>query len=124
MAEFDPNHEIYGAGYRRARRDAFRRSFDWCQFCGCLMASEAHHWAGTKMCGKYPKDYEVGSGDLTALCGICHDLATSLRYVMQNPMVPGDDMGSIALITNHARAIHGACRRVRERAEKVSTNAS
>ena len=57
----------------RARRECFERSQGECQLCGARKADEAHHW---KM------EYEYGSetaDDLTALCLICHKIATCMR---------------------------------------------
>ena len=67
---------VYGPGYRRARREAFDRVGNWCQFCGLFPAEEAHHWAW-----RYPADEEITAADLTALCRHCHWVAT-LRRLM------------------------------------------
>ena len=64
----------YGSGYRRARSGAFQRSNGRCQFCGRRPAVQGHHWAN-----EYPADEIVGADDITALCNICHTIATRLR---------------------------------------------
>ena len=62
-----------------ARAAAFDRSAGVCQLCGQAPATEAHHWAGTPLAGPYPPDSALTAADLTALCGICHEIATTLR---------------------------------------------
>ena len=64
--------QIYGPNYRVARGQAFARSGGTCQGCGMAQATEAHHW-------KYVPDEEVTSDHLTAVCGVCHFLFTTLR---------------------------------------------
>ena len=63
---------IYGPNYRLARSKAFARSGGLCQACGLAQATEAHHW-------RYVCDEEVTSDDLTAVCGVCHLMLTTLR---------------------------------------------
>lgn len=66
----------YGnATYRVARSQAFARSKGKCQLCGQLDAESAHHWAWPE----YPEAEETTASDLTALCQVCHDIATVLR---------------------------------------------
>ena len=57
-----------------ARAGALARSGGVCQFCGQRPAVEGHHWAE-----HYPQEEDMTVNDLTALCGPCHSLATSLR---------------------------------------------
>jgi len=64
--------QFYGPNYRVARGEAFARSGGTCQGCGKAQATEAHHW-------KYVPDEEVTSDHLTAVCGVCHLLLTTLR---------------------------------------------
>ncbi len=66
----------YGAGYRRARKEAFARSNKICQHCGLRPATQAHHWAL-----RYPADHEITANDLTALCDRCHHGATFQRLL-------------------------------------------
>ena len=54
---------------------AFKRSKGMCQFCGCVRASEAHHWE----LYEYPDEHSITPDDLVALCVQCHTLATKLR---------------------------------------------
>ena len=90
---------VYGPGYRLAREAAFRRSGGRCQLCGRRQAQEAHHWAL-----RYPPDDEVTADDLTALCRLCHWLATLQRLldrtgeqpvwlVLATPTVPAPPPG-------------------------------
>ena len=65
---------VYGPGYRRARRAAFRRSHGMCQLCGLFPAEEAHHWAW-----RYPTDAKITADHLIALCLRCHWAVTLLR---------------------------------------------
>ena len=51
-----------------------RRSRGICQLCGNRAATEGHHWAE-----QYPSGDDVTADDLTALCNLCHVLATTLR---------------------------------------------
>ncbi len=67
---------VYGPRYQRARELAFRRSGGRCQLCGKRPAQEAHHWAL-----RYPADDKVTADDLTALCRLCHWLATLRRLL-------------------------------------------
>ena len=67
---------VYGPGYRLAREAALRRSRGRCQLCGKRRAQEAHHWGLS-----YPADDEVTADDLTALCRLCHWLATLQRLL-------------------------------------------
>ena len=57
-----------------ARAEAFNRSKGVCQLCGSASATEGHHWAT-----QYPKEFEMTGDDLTALCDLCHLIATTLR---------------------------------------------
>ena len=75
------NKEVYGPGFRRARVEAIKRSNGTCQFCGHYEANHAHHWADGRRV-KYPKDDEVTSNDLVALCLECHRTATNLRRLL------------------------------------------
>ena len=65
---------VYGPGYRRARREAFRRSGGICQLCGLRPAEETHHWPW-----RYPSDEKIAADHLTALCRPCHWAATLRR---------------------------------------------
>ena len=67
---------IYGPKYRSARKGTLQRSGNVCQLCGLHPATETHHWADPQ---KYPCDDCITSNDLTALCKVCHDIATELR---------------------------------------------
>ena len=60
--------------YRLARAQAMERSGGLCQLCGQLQATEGHHWATS-----YPREAGMTANDLTALCGICHEIATAMR---------------------------------------------
>ena len=73
------NKNVYGSNFPKARLDAIERSNNICQFCGMHEATHAHHWALS-----YPSGTEVTADDLTALCFICHDIATALRRFMRN----------------------------------------
>lgn len=64
-----------GPGFIKAKRHAMDRSSGKCQFCGLRRASDGHHWAWPV----YPSDEEVQGDDVTALCKVCHELATMLR---------------------------------------------
>ena len=64
----------YGPGFIRSRAKALLRSGGICQFCGQRAATDAHHWAE-----RYPEDSEITANDLTALCAVCHSIATSFR---------------------------------------------
>ena len=64
---FHPTH-------RAARSKAFERSDGLCQSCGLREATEGHHWAIS-----YPKEEDMTANDLTALCWICHLIATTIR---------------------------------------------
>lgn len=70
-----PAKNIYGPNFRKATRLAISRSGGKCQFCGQRKAEEGHHWAWLD----YPSDDEVQGHDITALCKVCHELATLLR---------------------------------------------
>ena len=67
-------YNYYHPVYRAARRDAFARSGGLCQLCGQVDATEAHHWMGD-----YPPEAETRPEHLTALCGVCHSVATAIR---------------------------------------------
>ena len=69
--------------YLSARSQAFARSKGLCQFCGQVKAAEAHHWADN-----YPREEDTTPDDLTALCGPCHYMATTLRRYIRH----GNDM--------------------------------
>ena len=64
----------YDGNYKRAKTQAFARSSGVCQMCGGFSAVSAHHWGL-----EYPSGAEVTSDDLTALCSICHEIATEMR---------------------------------------------
>lgn len=68
-------NDVYGGNYPKAKRLALARSGGKCQLCGLRRAVEAHHWAWPD----YPSGEEVQGHDLTALCKVCHELATLLR---------------------------------------------
>ena len=74
--------------YLAARDEAFARSDGICQFCGQKPAVEAHHWAE-----RYPPESETTADDLTALCGLCHEMATTKRRFVR---LGGDDYGFMA----------------------------
>ena len=65
--------------YRASRTQAFKRSDGLCQFCGQYDATEAHHW---RM--QYKPESETTPDELTALCSLCHELATSMRRFKGN----------------------------------------
>ena len=65
--------------YLDARAQAVARSGGICQFCGHAQAGEAHHWANS-----YPREEDTTQGDLTALCGPCHFMATTLRRFIRH----------------------------------------
>ena len=70
--------------YEHARIEALRRSrrgaTSVCQGCGWFVAEETHHWAGTPLTGEtYPQKGGTTGDDLTALCGLCHRLITTVR---------------------------------------------
>ena len=67
---FDYSHPVY----RAARAKAIKRSGGVCQLCGQRDATEAHHWAIN-----YPAEVDTTANDLTALCAICHEIATTIR---------------------------------------------
>lgn len=60
--------------YLAAREEALGRSGGVCQFCGQKPAAETHHWAE-----RYPPEVETTAADLTALCNLCHEMATTMR---------------------------------------------
>jgi hypothetical protein len=70
----DALDDVYGGNYKVARAEALARSNGICQFCGLAKATQSHHWARD-----YPAGSECQSKDLTALCEICHKLATRYR---------------------------------------------
>ena len=70
--------DAYQGNYPQARKEAFLRSNDSCQFCGRKRPLEAHHWTS----GFYPPGDRVTSDDLTALCKPCHYIATCLRGML------------------------------------------
>ena len=72
---FDYQH----SQYRTARTQSFQRSDGLCQYCGQVPATEAHHW---RM--QYKPASETTPDELTALCSLCHELATSLRRFRGN----------------------------------------
>ena len=74
-----PSHRVYGPRFTAARHEAIERSRGWCQFCGYMRATEAHHWSGTINAGPYPIDDLVKASDLTALCKRCHETAGEIR---------------------------------------------
>ena len=61
-----------------ARKEAFARSEECCQFCGLREATEAHHWRGYAG-GTYKSEVETTADELIALCKKCHNLATEIR---------------------------------------------
>ena len=61
--------------YLSARSEAMGRSGGICQFCGTRPASETHHWRF----GRYLAEEETTADELTALCRVCHQIATALR---------------------------------------------
>jgi len=73
------NEEIYGGNYPEARKKALMRSKFVCQFCGCDRAEETHHWAL-----EYPLGVDVTEDDLTALCVPCHNIATTIRRMVDS----------------------------------------
>ena len=68
--KFDYDHPTYLA----AKGQAFARSDGKCQFSGQRAATEAHHWATL-----YPREEDTTTDDLTALCKVCHEVATTIR---------------------------------------------
>ena len=64
----------YGGLYPLARAAARERSSGKCQLCGLRPGTDAHHWAM-----HYPPGNKVKADDLTWLCPICHDFATTMR---------------------------------------------
>ena len=64
----------YGQRFAAARAAALRRSGGTCQLCGRRAATEAHHWAV-----EYPPAESLTHADLTALCSVCHQVATLIR---------------------------------------------
>ena len=74
----------YDRSYIAARVEALKRSrlgaSSVCQGCGWFIAEETHHWSGTPLTDEtYPDRKEVTGNDLTALCGMCHRLITTVR---------------------------------------------
>ena len=69
----------YGPGFGRARAEAIERSNGACQFCGQRAATDGHHWAM-----QYPDDSQITASDITALCGVCHEVATTLRRLVSH----------------------------------------
>ena len=67
---FDYRHPAY----RVARQRAMSRSGGACQICGQRAATDAHHWAID-----YPEEASISPDDLTAVCSICHAIATTVR---------------------------------------------
>ncbi|MDE0197393.1 MAG: hypothetical protein OXK78_04305 [Caldilineaceae bacterium] len=61
-----------------ARKQAFARSSEMCQFCGSEQAVNAHHWE--------PEDYtpncELTASHFTALCKTCHLTANCFRRLI------------------------------------------
>ena len=64
----------YGPDYKLARAESFKRTRGKCAFCGSADATDGHHWALV-----YPKPGECIADDITPLCRICHEMATTLR---------------------------------------------
>ncbi len=67
------HNDAYGGNYKIARAKALKRN-PICQFCGRRNSTTAHHWALV-----YPSGADCTDTDLTALCQICHDIATQIR---------------------------------------------
>jgi len=65
--------------YLEARSIAFSRSNNICQCCGSLPAQHAHHWMT-----KYVSEEETKPEHLTALCELCHFIATTVRRTLAN----------------------------------------
>ena len=61
--------------HREARAEAFARSGGLCQLCGMQPAIEGHHWEFWN----YKPEKETTGDDLTALCAVCHEIATTIR---------------------------------------------
>ena len=72
------NKDVYGGNYPAARRKAIERSGGVCQLCGRVDATDAHHWAL-----QYPDGKDCTENDLTALCAVCHSIATEFRRVLR-----------------------------------------
>ena len=74
--EFNRDHPIVLA----ARGQAFARSGGRCQFCGQREAEHGHHWEAMQ----YPREEDHTGDDFTALCKLCHKLATTIRRFRGN----------------------------------------
>ena len=61
--------------HKAARAEAMARSGGVCQLCGQRPAVEGHHWKY----GRYKPPSETTADDLTGLCHVCHEIATTLR---------------------------------------------
>ena len=71
--------DSYQGRYLVARKESIERSGGKCQFCGKNEATQSHHWAFLN----YPSGDDVTSDDLTALCNICHEIATTMRRFLR-----------------------------------------
>ena len=73
------NKDVYGGNFPAARRKAIERSGGLCQLCGRTQATDAHHWANDG----YPDGIDCTENDLTALCAVCHSIATEFRRFLR-----------------------------------------
>ena len=64
--------------YLAAKKEAFRRTYYWCAYCGRARAEEAHHWRGYEA-GPYLAEKHTTADELIPLCGLCHEFATFIR---------------------------------------------
>lgn len=71
--EGEPRPAVYGPNFRRLAATVRERN-PTCQFCGGRDSTDAHHWAL-----QYPSDANLTENDLTALCAVCHAIATEIR---------------------------------------------
>lgn len=63
--------------YYTARKQAFARSGEMCQFCGSEQAVDAHHWEP-----EYTPNCELTASHFTALCKSCHLTANCFRRLI------------------------------------------
>ncbi|MYC36242.1 MAG: hypothetical protein F4X66_04940 [Chloroflexi bacterium] len=73
-------YDYFHTQHRAARAQAFARSDGVCQFCGMRDANEGHHWEFWS----YKPEKDTTADDLTALCVVCHEIATNLRKFQGN----------------------------------------
>ena len=64
--------------YYTARKQAFDRSGEMCQFCGSEKAVDAHHWEPEE----YTPKCDLAARHFTALCKSCHLTANCFRRLI------------------------------------------